>query len=130
MPNKQEPLRNWLRFDPRRLVSLDDVGSGDYQAAVILDPDDEETYALLSTSAFKANVPFPASKVPFHEYLGRLPYWYQKRVEVVMSGMPHRDGMPCCGRLTQSGQSCRNQVRRLGSPCYLHYNQPLPGDGE
>lgn len=43
MSNDQEPLRNWLCFYPSRLVPLDDVGGDDYQAAVVWDPDDEET---------------------------------------------------------------------------------------
>lgn len=130
MSNSQEPLRNWLRFNPHHLVALDDVGGRGYQAAVILDPDGEETYALLSTSALEAKVPFKATVVPFHESLGRLPNFYQRRIEVVMSGKPHRDGMPCCGRLTQVGQSCRKHVRYLGKACYLHRKQSLPGDAE
>ncbi len=43
-PIRKEPLKNWLRFDRNRLVPLADVGGDDYQAAIVLDPDDEETY--------------------------------------------------------------------------------------
>jgi hypothetical protein len=126
MSNNEEPLRNWYRFDNRRAVALNDVGGGDYQAVVVLGPDDEESYALLSISAFKANEPFPAVMVPGHEWLGRLPSECRNRVEAVLSGKPHRHGVPCCGRITLNGQPCCNQVRLPGWPCYLHENLPLP----
>lgn len=125
MSNDEELLKDWLTFNPRRLVSLGYVGGGDYCAAILRDPNYVETFALLSTAALNANMPFPAPEVPFHEGLGRLPYHYQRRVEVVTSGLPHRDGIPYCGRPTGSGRPCRNQVRSLGSGCYLHYRQPL-----
>jgi hypothetical protein len=126
MLNDENPARIWFRFDRRRAVALDDVGGGDYRAVVVMGPDDEEGYALLSTSALRANEPFPPVVVPGHEWAGRLPFEYRRCIEAVMSGKPRREGVPCCGRLTLSGNPCRNQVRLPRSPCYLHENLPLP----
>jgi len=109
-----------FNVDHNRAVDLHDAGGGDYRAVVVVGPGGLESYALHSTSAWDEIKPIPFPTSPPHERRGLLPLECQQRVDAVLSGQPHINGKPCCGRPTRTGQLCRARVAVAGRACPWH----------
>ena len=106
--------------DHNRAVDLHDVGGGDYRAVVVVGPGGLESYALHSIKDWDQTSPIPIPKSPQHEWLAPLTKEYRRRIDAVMSGKPHENGVPLCGSPTRSGKLCRNRVAITGLACPPH----------